>query len=147
MYKLLLDNSMSNLNGKWYNKLGSYMQLAVDDSGGITGIYNTGVGHASGDYTLSGRTDVIGQEVSGNVGFVVSWRNSHGNSDSVTAWSGQLQVIDGVPTITTTWLLTDETSPGNNWKSTLVGKNIFLKNQIGSVVSDPIEQLPHPKET
>ena len=137
---------MSNLNGTWYNKLGSYMKLIVDNSGGVTGIYNTGVGEASGDYALVGRTDVLGHETAWNVGFVVSWNNeANGNSDSVTTWSGQLQIIDGASTIITTWLLTDETRTQNNWDSTTVGKNIFLPELVVSESPDPIEQLPHPK--
>lgn len=137
---------MSNLSGTWKNKLGSYMKLTVDSSGGITGIYNTGVGDASGDYTLVGRTDVLGQEIAGNVGFVVTWNNTDkGNSDSVTAWSGQLQVINGASTIITTWLLTEETQTNDNWQSTTVGKNIFLPELVVSESFDPIEQLPHPK--
>ena len=136
---------MSNLNGKWLNQLGSYMELVVDSTGGITGIYNTGVGNASGDYILVGRTDIIGNATSGNVGFVVSWNNSaNGNSDSVTAWAGQLQILNGVPTITTTWLLTDETNPTNNLKSTIIGKGTF-RTVLASQSFDPLEQSPHPK--
>jgi avidin family protein len=43
----------------------------------------------------------------------------------LTSWSGQLQELDGQEAITTFWLLTIETKPDANWKSTLIGQDIF----------------------
>ncbi len=58
----------------------------------------------------------------------VQWINQDfGNSKSTTTWSGQRYIIDGNPTIYTTWLLTSEQVIGNNWKSTLIGKDEFTK--------------------
>ena len=114
-----------NLSGTWYNELGSKMDLVANGSS-ITGTYHTAVGDASGIYDLVGRTDTD-NDASQAIGFVVVWQNQYGSSDSVTAWSGQYQAIDGVDTIVTTWLLTSETDPDDDWRSTLVNKDYFTK--------------------
>ncbi len=114
-----------DLNGKWYNELGSSMTLSVSGNN-ITGTYQTAVGDASGLYDLVGRTDTD-NDASQAIGFVVVWQNQHGSSDSVTTWSGQYQVIDGVDTIVTTWLLTKETESDDDWRSTVINKDIFTK--------------------
>lgn len=114
-----------DLNGKWYNELGSCMTLTVNGNS-VTGTYQTAVGDASGTYDLVGRTDTD-NDASQAVGFVVAWQNQYGSSDSVTSWSGQYQIIEGVDTIVTTWLLTQETDTNDDWASTLVNKDIFTK--------------------
>jgi hypothetical protein len=57
----------------------------------------------------------------------VAWVNENGSSHSVTAWSGQLQLIEGQEVLTTIWLLTHETEPDQDWKSTLIGTDIFTR--------------------
>jgi hypothetical protein len=47
----------------------------------------------------------------------------------VTAWSGQLQVIDGEEVLTAFWLLTQETNPANNWSATRIGQDVCRRNQ------------------
>jgi hypothetical protein len=136
------------LKSVWYNQLGSRMDLTVA-GGQINGWYETKVGEASGRYVLSGRTDTD-SDAARNIGWVVSWENAYGSSDSVTAWSGELQTIDGEEVITTTWLLTIETKPENNWKSTLVGRDVFTrtaptdlqmkKAYLQGTVSHPLSQ-------
>ena len=118
-----------DLNGTWYNELGSCMTLTVNGNS-ITGTYQTAVGDASGTYDLVGRTDTDNDE-SQCVGFVVAWQNQYGSSDSATAWSGQYQIIDGVDTIVTTWLLTQETNPDDDWASTIINKDLFTKSLPG----------------
>jgi len=114
---------MTNLNGIWYNELGSVMTIQTNGST-IIGTYQTAVGDASGVYNLIGHIDTD-NDSSQAVGWVVVWQNKYGSSDSVTTWSGQFQVIDGVPTIVTTWLLTQETNPSDDWRSTLIGQDTF----------------------
>lgn len=114
-----------DLNGTWYNELGSRMNLKVKGSS-IAGTYETAVGDANGTYDLIGQTDVNNYS-SKAVGFVVVWHNQDDHSDSVTSWSGQYQIIDGVDTIVTTWLLTQETDPDDDWSSTFVNKDIFTR--------------------
>lgn len=117
-----------NLNGTWYNELGSVMELAVNGKM-ITGIYHTAVGNAAGDYDLIGQVDTDNDQ-SQAIGFVVIWNNSYGSSDSVTAWSGQAQIINGNDTIVTTWLLTSETDVDDDWHSTIINKDIFLRTAV-----------------
>ena len=140
------------LDGTWYNELNSEMILSVSEapnSGSIvTGTYQSKVGDAAGIYTLTGITDQGTGDATPNLGFTVSWVNpTYGNTNSVTAWSGQLQEIDGEEVITTFWLLTQETTPANNWKSTLVGHDTFTrtpptKEQIAARISRG--SIPYP---
>ena len=113
------------LAGIWYNQFGSKMELTVNQ-GKISGWYETRVGSGTGRYELAGRTDTNNDSAQ-NVGWVISWENEKGNLDSLTAWSGELQLIGAEEIISTTWLLTIEKAPRANWKSTLVGKDIFTR--------------------
>lgn len=141
------------LDGTWYNELNSMMQLVVGpyvSNGGtpVTGTYQSQVGDAAGVYTLSGITDQGTGDSTPNVGFSVSWVNpTYGNSNSVTAWSGQLQLINGEEVLTTFWLLTQETNPANNWSATRIGQDVFKRTppteeQVAARLK--LGQLPHP---
>ncbi|GAA4994214.1 hypothetical protein GCM10025734_24020 [Kitasatospora paranensis] len=44
-----------SIAGDWYNEFGSHMRLTEDPSGGLTGTYVSGAGHAAGSYPLTGR--------------------------------------------------------------------------------------------
>ena len=81
---------------------------------------------ASGAYPLVGEINTS-PETGQAIGFVVVWQNEKKNSNSVTAWSGQLQLVNDEEVITTTWLLTQETDQEDDWESTLVGKDIFTR--------------------
>ena len=117
-----------NINGIWFNELGSQMDLHVSGKN-ITGTYHTKVGDASGIYDLSGKIDVD-NDASTAIGWIVLWNNQFGSSDSVTAWSGQIQAIDGIERIVTTWLLTSETDVNDTWHSTLIGKDTFTREML-----------------
>jgi len=121
-----------NVSGTWFNQLGSYMILHVKGKN-ITGQYHTPVGSASGVYELTGKIDTD-NDASTAIGWVVLWNNQTGSSDSVTAWSGQVQVISGEERIVTTWLLTTETDADDAWHSTLVGKDIFTRFEVSPEV-------------
>jgi hypothetical protein len=112
------------LEGKWFNELGSEMNLHIKD-GLVTGTYHTAVGNETKTRPLAGRADVT-NDTSPNIGFAVSWGDKD-YAESVTAWSGQLQIINGQEILTTFWLLTAETTPDNNWRSTLIGQDIFKR--------------------
>ena len=121
-----------NINGIWYNELGSSMTLATNGKN-ITGMYQTAVGNASGQYDLVGQIDTnVGSSTA--IGFVVMWNNASGSSDCVTVWSGQCQVINGEDIIVTTWLLTGETDPSDDWASTLINKDVFTRAQPAAEV-------------
>ena len=120
------QSNMSILVGTWKNKLGSTMTInSVSLDGDVRGSYQTAVsasGCAKGNFPLVGRTNLP------SVGFVVSWTNDLSRCSSVTAWSGQLQKVLGQDQIVTTWLLTAQTVPSNNWQSTTVNQDIFTKD-------------------
>lgn len=141
------------LGGTWYNELNSVMNLIVGDyvsNGGtpVTGVYQSQVGNAAGTYTLSGITDEGTGDATPNIGFSVSWVNpAFGNSNSVTSWSGQLQIINGEEVLTAFWLLTQETNPANNWSATRIGQDVFRRNppteeQVAARLQ--LGQLSHP---
>lgn len=140
------------LSGIWYNELNSVMELRlnqISNNGSvITGTYQSKVGDAGGIYSLVGISDEGTGDPTPNIGFSVSWVNpTYGNSNSVTSWSGQLQVIGGEEVITTFWLLTRETDPVNNWKSTIIGQDVFRRRppteaQVVARMSQG--SLPHP---
>lgn len=107
----------------WYNELGSKMVLNIDGVGGLTGVYNSAVGDAKSDYVLVGRYD--SKQSPPTIGWVVQWVNQYKSVNSVTSWSGQIMIVKGVPTIMTTWLLTSQTNPQDEWESTLIDQDMF----------------------
>ena len=139
------------LSGIWYNQLGSQMELKIA-KGQISGTYISAVGVAKGQkYNLVGLTDTDEDPGQRNIGFVVSWENDNGSLDCVTTWSGEVQEHDGAERIVTTWLLTVEWSPGQQWKSTLVGQDIFTRHKPtpaprSSSSSEPIHDMRPKKE-
>jgi hypothetical protein len=114
-----------DLSGEWFNELGSSMLVEVRGTT-LTGKYHTAVGDADGVYELIGRVSVP-DAATKTLGFVVAWQNDKRKVDSATAWCGEARELDGTQSITTTWLLTAETAPTDDWKSTLVGKDCFLR--------------------
>lgn len=136
------------LEGTWYNELGSWMTINHVSEGGFTGTYNTAVsstGCAEGSFALVGLTDTdsAGQAVA----FTVCWQNNRSDCDSVTAWSGQLQNVNGEDQISTFWLLTVESSPDQDWYATHVGQDVFTRAQPKPAdVAKKVQRLPrsHP---
>ena len=110
---------------RWYNELGSVMTITTVDReyGNFAGQYCSGVGKAVYNYTLLGRFDTEGK----SLGWVVSYNNQYLNANSTAAWSGQIQIDrnTSMPVILTTWLLTTQTQPEDNWSSTNVGFDKF----------------------
>jgi hypothetical protein len=114
-----------DISGDWYNELGSKMTLIINGAI-ITGAYQTAVGDASGIYDLTGRVSVP-SDTNYTLGFVVTWQNKVRSTDAVTSWAGEAREIGGEQFILTTWLLSIETAPADDWKSTLVGKDTFTR--------------------
>lgn len=116
--------------GTWYNELGSQMDVVLSGST-ITGTYWTAVGNASGQYDLIGLIDPTLPSPGGQAtGWTVVWKNGAGNSNSVTTWSGQLQLSpSGSEEIVTFWLLTSEQLTPNDWGATKIGKNVFTRTR------------------
>jgi hypothetical protein len=120
-----------NIQGSWYNELGSMMTIDPVANGQFTGTYTTAVsstGCAQGNFTLVGLTDTdTGGE---GVGFVVNWKNNKADCESVTAWSGQAQTINGEDQINAFWLLTVESAPDQDWYATHVGQDVFTRTAL-----------------
>ena len=78
---------------------------------------------------MTGTYDKDGTESGGSIGWSVTYNNAErGNSKSTSTWSGQRQLtLGGSPIILTTWLLTSQTIPFNNWESTLTNQDLFQR--------------------
>jgi hypothetical protein len=125
------------LEGIWWNELGSKMEVELDpaDPKTFRGLYHTNVGNAQEKmYPLLGRCDNrdLGSKM---VAFVVAWNAdppsgpSASVNPSVTAWCGQLQIVEGEEVLMTTWLLDRLTAPADDWESTLVGMDYFTRTR------------------
>lgn len=119
------------MNGRWYNELGSWMEVSVDNDGRIRGQYQSKVaeGPLPPIRPLLGQADA--NPTKGRpqaLGFVVDWGHTDGSAGSVTSWCGQLCMLEnGDEAIVTTWLLTVETS--ETWASTQVGSDTFTRQE------------------
>ena len=102
----------------WYNELGSKMILNIDGNGGLLGQYYSAVGTAPASEILSGRYTLHGPST---IGWAVAWSKVN----ATTSWSGQIILINNIPTIVTTWLLTSQTSETDEWESTLTDQDVF----------------------
>jgi hypothetical protein len=119
-----------NVEGTWYNELGSTMVITQVEEGVINGNYTTAVsstGCAQGSFNLVGTTDTdSGGE---GIAFSVCWQNDTSQCASVTAWSGQAQTINGEDQIIAFWLLTVESALDQDWYATHVGQDTFSRTQ------------------
>lgn len=122
-----------DITGTWQNEFGSLMDIETVDpvTGIFSGIYSSSTG-ATGKYLFVGLTDpqpdpkVNSQTLS----FANSWRDLGGDpadANWMSAFSGQLQIVDGVQVITTTYLLQQNTDPANNWGSTIIDKATYKR--------------------
>lgn len=104
------------------NQFGSYLTLEVDGRGGLGGTYRSGFGPLAGrSHPVVGIYDVP-PEGPLILSFLVDWTEAH----CVTAWSGQF--FPGLGEMRTTWLMTTETGPGDEWKATVVGHDLFHRS-------------------
>ena len=117
-------------SGVWFNELGSEMQLSPS-GGQMSGVYMTAVGHAVGNYQLSGRYNENPSSGGQAMGWAVAWQNAYLNSHCATAWSGQYQIdpATGAEEIVTFWLLTIETEPDDDWEATKIGQDTFTRTK------------------
>jgi hypothetical protein len=118
------------LEGRWYNQLGSELNIDVHDNATIRGTYRPGAGSVAGNmYPVAGSYDPHPSGSTTVLGFVVDWTEVH----SVTVWSGQYHHDDG--SIRMTWLMATETEVGDEWKSTFVGHDVFRRVPIVTAAS------------
>jgi hypothetical protein len=86
-----------DFSGTWHNQHGSEMSLTVDDNGRLAGSFCSAVGTPTpaDEFPLTGF--VCGDLISFTVNF--------GTYQSLTAWTGQHTVDDGIEKIETVWHL------------------------------------------
>jgi len=133
------------IEGVWWNELNSKMTIRKDpaDSRAISGDYQTAVGDAtSRTYPLAGRCDDTGGGAKNQtIGWVVAFDppdppppGKPPYLPSLTAWSGQWHEVTDkagkvLEFITTTWILTRQTDPPDEWDSTMVNKDYFFRTK------------------
>jgi Avidin family len=111
------------VRGAWSNQLGSHLSLEVNGSGTLTGQYRSGTGPLAGTpYPLHGSCDPRPTAFPMALGFVVDWREVHG----ATAWVGHYFPEEEV--IRMTWIMATETDPQDDWKSTIIGHDVFHRD-------------------
>ena len=140
-----------HLEGKWYNELGSSMNIESAESGMLKGFYNTKVGEAECNYVLTGCYDSLKNRRS--LGWTVTWVNKDDSkSMSTTCWCGQYQQdpVTNEPYILTTWLLTTQTTPDYDWNSTHVSQDVFSRSRPSQDVIQKTKhqvRCSHPRES
>lgn len=134
--------------GKWYNELGSMMEIATASNGALTGTYHSAVGNAQSTYALAGRYDTEPSAGGQALGWTVMWQNQYGNSRSATSWTGQYQTAPGTgqEEIYTMWLLVTEEPPTSDWAATNVGQDTFTRTPPDAMTVDRAKRrrMSHP---
>lgn len=129
---------MKGIAGTWYGQRGSRMELSLAHGGRIEGKYYTANNdEGQGVFDLVGMSDTRSFGGSRSVGIVVCWNNEYVNQHSVTAWSGQYQVMNGEEMLVTNWLLTRETAPEDGWAATMVGNDTFRRTPVTESAPSP----------
>ena len=121
------DSAARRISGVWYNQLGSRVELRADEGGTIAGTVESSVGGARGSHRLTGSLDVDPLGSRGALGFAVRWDPVH----SVTVWAGHYDLDREV--IDTTWLLSGAPYGHDEWRSTLVGHDSFVRERPAPV--------------
>ena len=120
-------NKPCNLNGNWYNHLGSEMILTQRDDSVIDGEYRTAVERERGAAGLThSKVLGIGQlgGPSSTFAFFVVWKKGA----SVTGWVGQCHICgeNNTEIIESAWLLRSKIDKcSDNWRSTYYSEDSF----------------------
>lgn len=114
-----------NFDGTWTNKLGSSMDLEVDETTGIvSGEYRTAVGEPNPGEIFP----IVGFVQGDLLAFCVNFDHH----DSLAAWTGQATTENGRDVIRTLWHLAndveDHLEPMNLWGSIRTGSNEFHRS-------------------
>lgn len=107
------------LNGVWRNQLGSELVVHADTFGALTGSFRAAGGHDQAGHAVTGSYDVTASGDDCVLAFTVRWPEAHG----VTVWAGRFRHEDG--TLVATWLMTSDLPPEEEWRSTLIGHDVF----------------------
>lgn len=116
-------SSKVDFSGHWINQRGSCIELAIDDSGRVSGRFRTAVGVPAPEETFPLCGFVEGDLIAFSVSF--------GVHESVTAWAGQHTIVDGHERIETLWHLArniaDEDEARALWSAILSGADSFAR--------------------
>ena len=137
---------IKSVSGVWYNEFGSKVILEINGAS-VSGSYFRDSEAESTAYHINGALDPFPSENGRAIGFVVTWVNRFENANSVTAWSGQYEMIDGQEYIFTQWLLTQAPVDGENWSSPLSSQATFTREQpMPEVIARRLKRgpVPHP---
>jgi Avidin family len=122
--KTKLSDLARQLNGTWFNQLGSCLDLRIDDAGRVSGLFQSSVGGVDGGHEVTGFVAADPDGPDGAIGFAVAWEAAH----SLTVWSGHYR--REFDTIFTTWLLSEACSPHGEWRSTTVGHDEYRRSRV-----------------
>ncbi len=113
------------IGGTWYNQLSSRVDLEADAAGRLSGSFHSSVGMVRGEHPIAGYFNPT-RDDGGTLGMVVSWRSA----SSVTVWSGRFEPDGEI--ISATWLLTGGPVGHDDWRSTVIGHDVFRRSAPGS---------------
>jgi hypothetical protein len=125
-----------DIRGKWKNEFGSLMHVTdVDEDTGIFSARYSSTTGASGTYRVTGLTDTRPEQdpdpkFTQTIAFAVSWRDLGGSpADAhwMSAFSGQIQMIDGQAAMRTTYLLQKSTAASDDWEATAIATATFRR--------------------
>ncbi len=111
-------------SGTWVNQLGSELTFTTDPLGGLHGEYCGGAGALAGHhYAVVGsiQPDPVGHAVP--IAFLVRWSEAH----CLTTWCGHYFPDSGE--IHATWLMSSEAETADEWRSTMIGHDIFHRQE------------------
>jgi Avidin family len=123
-------NANDPLSGIWYSAVGSKLELAVNGSE-LRGFFHSTEG-PGGKFPVVGSVDPDPNLPNRALSFSVSWitPDTKKSYRSVTSYTGQYhRWEDESETISTIFLLADETSPEKQYASTFVGYDNFGRNE------------------
>lgn len=118
----LYRDNVHVLAGRWRNQLDSELVLDVDDEGLLRGSFRTATGGGEQlRHTLAGTCDPTPGERRRVLAFAVSWPDAR----TATAWCGNYLADDD--TIRASWLMTTDMGVQDDWRSTVVGHDVFRR--------------------
>ncbi|XP_014768244.1 uncharacterized protein LOC106867775 [Octopus bimaculoides] len=119
------EASSCNLNGTWYNELGSSMTITQKDDGSLEGQYNTAVERSNGT-SGGGKADLHGTISYSVFSFGVVWNEG----SSITVFSGQCipSSSNGIELKAHWSLVAAQRSVEISWKAFYTGMDNFYKD-------------------
>ncbi|CAG2198586.1 unnamed protein product [Mytilus edulis] len=116
------------IQGSWYSPHVAHIDLDCEPDSSPAGagtITGTWTNAPDNHYPLKGRYTKFEDDY--YLGFTVAFNNEHiGNSKSVTSLTGMYNNDWGK--MTTFWIMTNRTNPGDEWQDSKIGKAVFERS-------------------